>query len=917
MDGTLKDSVDALHQSWILGWNAQILLDNPVALYEAPIFYPYPHTLAYMDSMVPQSLLALPIVLATGNPAFAYNLQVIFTFVLSGLAMYWLVRDWGGNLWGALIAGIFFAFGHYRLAHFGHLNLLSIQWLPLMLIYLERALSRGGGHNWFMYALFFVLSALSSFYYAFFVALVAGIHTSISLVWQRGRFSRATLQGLLASSALAFLIILPFGIPYIEVARDYARTRSLSEVISYSAIPTSYLVSATNTPALAWIRRYFPAQQGETLLSPGWIALALAFYGFYHHKHSRRSLTLVGIGLAGFVLSLGPQVVLGQMNVPLPYQLLYQFVPGVGGSMRAVSRWGVLVLFAVAALGGLGFSELVRRIAATRALAIGITLLAVAVLFLEYNQAPLQSLQGRIFSEPVPQGYKWLASQVTDAAVELPMGAPSDRYPPDTFYQYYTLIHHKPLINGYSGFIPPFYDQIVRRFNSFPSYEAVELARALRVRYVIVHSDTFPEWDSVRERLDDLDSVRLIAAFDTMQIFEILSAPETSDPEFEIVLAEPVAPSFHAQGYIIAQATTPHTIRLTPRGNLELHLEWRGSDNQTRHTETIRVVAPLTLDEHAALMPFTFTAPESIDTYRVHATIKRGSESAFVDKVVKVEPNVTNETQPAAQLESWNIPQRAARAGETLDFILQWRIRNTHRDSFTVFAHLQNAKGETVGEFLGGTSSGHSLSTLWNAGTAFVVPVAIPLSRRAAQGEYRLLVGLYDPAKEKVVPVLGPDGTTEDVLDIGTVHVAADRNQAPPTPRVTFKAQFSNGSDLRGFDVANVSYAGGQTVPFTLYWFAREPMAEDQTVFVHLVNARGDIVAQADGPPRGGTYPTSAWNAMEWIRDEHELQLPTDIPAGKYTLRIGWYKPEMGRRAQVMVDTRLSDHVDLGTIIVK
>jgi len=79
-------------------------------------------------------------------------------------------------------------------------------------------------------------------------------------------------------------------------------------------------------------------------------------------------------------------------------------------------------------------------------------------------------------------------------------------------------------------------------------------------------------------------------------------------------------------------------------------------------------------------------------------------------------------------------------------------------------------------------------------------------------------------------------------------------------------------------------------------------------VFIHLLDATGQIVAQHDGQPRNGAYPTSVWDAGEVVADEHVLDLPADLPTGAYRLRVGWYLPGTGDRLPVAGD---GDSVEL------
>ena len=64
-------------------------------------------------------------------------------------------------------------------------------------------------------------------------------------------------------------------------------------------------------------------------------------------------------------------------------------------------------------------------------------------------------------------------------------------------------------------------------------------------------------------------------------------------------------------------------------------------------------------------------------------------------------------------------------------------------------------------------------------------------------------------------------------------------------------------------------------IQLTLYWQADTPIASDVTVFVHSLDSSGAILAQADGPPLEGHYPTSEWLPGKVVQDNRLL------PAGQ------------------------------------
>lgn len=107
---------------------------------------------------------------------------------------------------------------------------------------------------------------------------------------------------------------------------------------------------------------------------------------------------------------------------------------------------------------------------------------------------------------------------------------------------------------------------------------------------------------------------------------------------------------------------------------------------------------------------------------------------------------------------------------------------------------------------------------------------------------------------------------------------------------VRFRETGANGStvQLLGVDLPS-SVETGSSMPLTLYWTVDKTMAQDYTVFVHIVDSKGAKLAQRDTGPRSGTYPTSQWQAGDVVVDEAGLDLPADIAPGNYMLRVGLY----------------------------
>lgn len=78
----------------------------------------------------------------------------------------------------------------------------------------------------------------------------------------------------------------------------------------------------------------------------------------------------------------------------------------------------------------------------------------------------------------------------------------------------------------------------------------------------------------------------------------------------------------------------------------------------------------------------------------------------------------------------------------------------------------------------------------------------------------------------------------------------------------------------------------------TLYWRVQHPVNAYATVFIHLLDENGQIVAQSDSQPVSGTYPVPAWQPDRIIADTHHLSLPEQPAEGVFTLALGLYDPD-------------------------
>ena len=140
---SVPDLGDPLFSIWRLGWVYHQLQGASGALFDANIFYPARHTLAYSDSMLVPAFTAMPFFAAGVHPVVTYNIVLLLSFVASAFALYLLVERLTGSAASAFVAALIFEFYPYRFEHYAHLELLATYFMPLSLLALHNFLSSG------------------------------------------------------------------------------------------------------------------------------------------------------------------------------------------------------------------------------------------------------------------------------------------------------------------------------------------------------------------------------------------------------------------------------------------------------------------------------------------------------------------------------------------------------------------------------------------------------------------------------------------------------------------------------------------------------------------------------------------------------------------------------------------------------
>jgi hypothetical protein len=484
---------------WTLAWDAHAFIHQPLSIFDANIYYPLRHTLAFSENLIGSALIAAPIQWVTGNTVLALNVVTLLSCMLCGLGAYILGRRVGLGPAGAVVVGVIFAFSPARFFRITQFHLGSVQWMPFALASMHAYLDGGRKRDLRLAAAFFTLQVLTSGHGAVFLMLAMG-----GLVAWRVARGEPLLPGrrlrdlgiagvaLLAPVALLYL-------PYRTVQIEMGLRRSLE---NWSVTPASFLAAPTH--AQRYLLSLIPDQRilenASAYLFPGFVPLALAAaFGVYALRRPRSGGpkgSFVFYGILVFVslwLSIGAPLGL--------WQFVY-WMPGLS-FMRVPSRFIILAVLGLAVLAGAGFDRLAAGLAPRRQRfwAIAVTLLLVV----EFAGMPLDVAPYRV---DIPLADRWLATRPAPFAVaEVPLPDPRQAGPFErrqTMYMLHSTGHWQKTVHGYSGIRAPLHDRLYVLLRNFPDDASLDELARLDVRYVVVHTELYPpgEWEQIAARID-------------------------------------------------------------------------------------------------------------------------------------------------------------------------------------------------------------------------------------------------------------------------------------------------------------------------------------------------------------------------------------------------------------------------------
>ncbi len=326
----------------VVAAHGRALTTAPTTVLDGPQCHPLRHALMTGQHELNEGVLAVLPWLISRDPVATYNMVMLLSIVLPGLAMHALVREWTGSAAAAFVAGTLFATHPSRLGDVVHLSAIGNYWTVVALLFLWRLFLRPTWGAAVGLGLAAGAQTLESIYPLIPHAFLCGT-LGLWLAWRR----RRDLPRLATKLAVAGALVIGSAVvvlgPYLEFRATWD--------------------SLAGREQLRWSFGAFG--YGGAAYS-GTVALGLAAVGLadrFRRRDPSRPQPHLPLLVAGVLVawtSIGAVAIPGVGTVPSLFTIIATVLPGFDAIRRGsamVSGWHLVVIV----LAGFGVAALVRE----------------------------------------------------------------------------------------------------------------------------------------------------------------------------------------------------------------------------------------------------------------------------------------------------------------------------------------------------------------------------------------------------------------------------------------------------------------------------------------------------------------------------------------------------------------------------
>jgi len=273
----------------------------------------------------------------------------------------------------------------------------------------------------------------------------------------------------------------------------------------------------------------------------------------------------------------------------------------------------------------------------------------------------------------------------------------------------------------------------------------------------------------------------------------------------------------------------------------------------------------------------------------------------------------------------YDIPTTTVQAGQPLEIILYQQVETSTADIWMPYAELGSIEAHW-------TTDSRLLTPQWQPGEIVAERYHIPVPFTLPPGDYPLTLGYADLTGgqgevllsngEPTIELAGitvrsnPVAPGSDVLEGVVANLDNQIAVQNAVLRSGFRIRLAPWDDP-------LTVRAGRALHLDLTWLALAEPRDSYTVFIHLIDGAGNMVAGHDYTPLGGACPTYLW-FPKWLpgqalTDPYRLSVPADVPAGDYYLEVGMYGMTSLRRLSVvdLAGNLAGDRVILGPVRVE
>ena len=312
-----------------------------------------------------------------------------------------------------------------------------------------------------------------------------------------------------------------------------------------------------------------------------------------------------------------------------------------------------------------------------------------------------------------------------------------------------------------------------------------------------------------------------------------------------------------------------------PPGSHELYVEWAGTNWQ-------RWATALSLLTLALLVIITWygSRPRWLALLPL-ALLALGVVIVFAP------PRLTEITSPSPPVATSSLELLGYRGQQdnenALTIYPYWYTRQTPSADLLVSWQLRDEAGAIVTEATARPYFSSQLASNWPATTLVDDAYRLGLPPDLAAGTYELFVQVAE------------GGQATDWASLGPMKLAAsDVATIEPANQVT--ALFGEQVALAGYDLRETAATGstpvvrpGDSLDYTVYWRARQPLLTSYHGFIHLVDQEGVPLVKEDHLAGSFLNDPLMWDTFSLQPDRYSLRIPEDAAGGLYWPVVGLY----------------------------